>query len=105
MKYYRCQDEDCGKILEERELFKLPNGTLKCSRCRGKVVDTGVEEADLKNLFGVITKAAKDHGEDSEPDHEVGDLQEALRTAIELLPTQQKIDLYIKLKEKELIPA
>ena len=29
-------------------------------------------------LYNRITKAAKAHGEDSEPDHEVGDLQDCL---------------------------
>lgn len=100
MNIYQCQDKDCGKVHEEREHFRLPNGTLKCPRCRGNV-----KEIDVKNLFSVITKAAKQHGEDSDPDHEVGDLQESLRAAIDLLNPQQKIDLYLKLKEKELIPA
>lgn len=32
-----------------------------------------------------ILNSAQQHGEDSEPDHEVGDLQDALRIAWELL--------------------
>lgn len=34
--------------------------------------------------------AAKQHGEDSEPDHEVGDLQEMLRAAFEIMDDKQK---------------
>lgn len=34
--------------------------------------------------------AAQQHGEDSEPDHEVGDLQDMLRVVWKLLTPQQK---------------
>jgi hypothetical protein len=37
-----------------------------------------------------LIEAAKQHGEDSEPDHEVGDLQEFLRVAYELMTTEQQ---------------
>jgi hypothetical protein len=41
---------------------------------------------DVEHLLTV----AKQHGEDSEPDHEVGDLQDFLRVAWALLNEQQK---------------
>lgn len=37
--------------------------------------------------------AAKQHGEDSDPDHEVGDLQDMLRSAWELLSEEQRLQL------------
>ena len=39
----------------------------------------------------VFIKAAVRHGEDSEPDHEVGDLQDYLRAAFRLLTPEQKV--------------
>jgi len=42
-----------------------------------------------EDLYEKITNAAKRHGEESEPDHEVGDLQDALRISIEqMFPDQ-----------------
>lgn len=38
----------------------------------------------------VFVKAATKHGEDSEPDHEVGDLQDYFRAAFRLLTPEQK---------------
>lgn len=37
---------------------------------------------DPHALHSKLTAAAKQHGEDSEPDHEVGDLQDALELAL-----------------------
>ena len=36
--------------------------------------------------------AARTHGEDSEPDHEVGDLQDFLRVAFRLMTPTQRSD-------------
>lgn len=51
-------------------------------------------------LYDLITEAAKHHGLDSEdPDHEVGDLQEALEAAIGLLFPDQCQRLFADLRE------
>lgn len=44
----------------------------------------------------VYIEAAQRHGEDSEPDHEVGDLQDLLRAAWGLLSEEQKMSLFWK---------
>lgn len=46
-----------------------------------------------KPLIGVelVIDAARQHGEDSEPDHEVGDLQDALRSMWGILTPGQKL--------------
>jgi len=42
-----------------------------------------------EDLYEEITEAALQHGRDSEPDHEVGDLQDALRMSIDqMFPDQ-----------------
>ena len=46
-----------------------------------------IEDADLVEE---IIAAAERHGEQSEPDHEVGDLQDALRAAWALLSPDQR---------------
>lgn len=51
-----------------------------------------------EHLFERIKLAAKTHGEDSELEHEVGDLQEALRVALSLLDRDQ---LYLVEEELE----
>lgn len=48
------------------------------------------DEINLLNIDFYID-TAKQHGEDSEPDHEVGDLQDLLRAMWELLPSAQRI--------------
>lgn len=37
-------------------------------------------------------KAAEQHGEDSEPDHEVGDLQDFLREAWKIMTPEQRLN-------------
>lgn len=44
----------------------------------------------MKDDIEVYIKAAQNHGEDSEPDHEVGDLQDLLRLAWSLMNDGQK---------------
>ena len=44
---------------------------------------------DLETVF----EMAKQHGEDSDPDHEVGDLQELLRQAWEIMSPEQRLKL------------
>lgn len=48
------------------------------------------EPVDFEPLE-VLIEAAKQHGEDSEPDHEVGDLQDFLRAMWELLTPEQRL--------------
>ncbi len=45
------------------------------------------------NIEDVIA-AAERHGQDSEPDHEVGDLQDCLRAAAGLFTEEQRIQFY-----------
>lgn len=48
---------------------------------------------DIHNPYSIdiILEAARRHGEQSEPDHEVGDLQDALRICWKLMtPTQRE---------------
>lgn len=40
-------------------------------------------------VYSEITESAQQHGQDSEPDHEVGDLQIALGLAIAMLDESQ----------------
>lgn len=44
----------------------------------------------------LLEKSATQHGQDDEPDHEVGDLQEFLRAAVSLLTDDQRSRLYAK---------
>jgi hypothetical protein len=55
------------------------------------------------SLYNTIIKAAKEHGEDSEPDHEVGDLQDCLGEALKRMAPAQLEALQTELKERELI--
>ena len=58
-----------------------------------------------RDLFKLITKTAKTHGEDSEPDHEVRDLQNSLDAAISILSEEQLTKLTEMLIEKETLPT
>ena len=54
-------------------------------------------------VYQEIINSAKKHGEDSEPGHEVGDLQDSLSCALLLMTPYQLKLLHSQLKEKELI--
>lgn len=41
------------------------------------------------SFYKKIIKSAENHGQNSEPDHEIGDLQDALSTCMELLTEKQ----------------
>lgn len=41
-----------------------------------------------------LINAAKNHGMDSEPDHEVGDLQDILRTCFEVMSIEQRKQVF-----------
>lgn len=43
----------------------------------------------MKDLYNKIIEAAKVHGEESDPDHEVGDLQDTLQICMELMTDEQ----------------
>jgi len=51
-------------------------------------------------LYDRITIAAIQHGQDDDPDHEVGDLQEALSICLELMTPDQLAQLEAKLEQK-----
>jgi hypothetical protein len=58
---------------------------------------------EARTLYNKIVTKAKQHGEDSDPDHEVGDLQDTLHAALTLMTPNQVGKLKILLKEKEII--
>ena len=47
-----------------------------------------------QKLINRLLKGAEAHGRDSEPDHEVGDLQDILRTCFGYMTGQQIMDVY-----------
>jgi len=50
-----------------------------------------------------ILDAAQTHGSESEPDHEVGDLQDALQAAWDLMSNEQRDQLMEQHEIKELL--
>ena len=46
-----------------------------------------------KEPVEILIEAAEQHGQDSEPDHEVGDLQTYLRAAWKVLTPEQKLEV------------
>lgn len=54
-------------------------------------------------LLDAIIQAATAHGEESEPDMEVGDLQQALRVAWELLPGEARLQMVESYEVKEIL--
>ena len=58
-----------------------------------------LQESQDDFLLEKLLAGAKAHGSFSEPDHEVGDLQEVLRTCWEYLSPTQKLEVYEKHKE------
>lgn len=46
-----------------------------------------------KEPVELLIEAAEQHGQDSEPDHEVGDLQTYLRAAWKVLTPEQKLEV------------
>jgi hypothetical protein len=76
---------NCGATIAAYNACPTKSGNWTCLDCvDGDGFET-VEEAD-KVIFGGLEQEifawAKAHGEESDPDHEVGDLQEALRDAM-----------------------
>jgi MoaA/NifB/PqqE/SkfB family radical SAM enzyme len=51
---------------------------------------------ELEEIFAL----AKEHGEVSEPDHEVGDLQDALHLAFHVLTPEQRETILAKAREE-----
>lgn len=52
------------------------------------------DKADRRKLYDLITRAAFQHGVDSEADMEIGDLQVALNAAMSMLTPEQCSQLY-----------
>lgn len=61
------------------------------------------EKARTDPLIDKVLEAATAHGEASEPDHEVGDLQQALRTAWELLGPVEREKFIASYEVKEIL--
>lgn len=53
----------------------------------------------MDTLYQYIINKARQHGEDSDPDHEVGDLQDVLREALTLMTKTQRTKLQQRIKE------
>lgn len=49
-------------------------------------------------MLEVIFQSARKHGEESELEHEVGDLQDALQLAWQMLSKDQRCELYVAFK-------
>jgi hypothetical protein len=57
------------------------------------------KEPSKKAACQLIIDAAEQHGQDSEPDHEVGDLQDALRACFKEMTHAQAVRVYESQKE------
>ncbi|SHH54889.1 hypothetical protein [Ferrimonas marina] len=55
----------------------------------------------LKALGNAILRAAKEHGTDSDPEHEAGDLQDAVREALYLAPPTSVSELLDLMAQEE----
>jgi hypothetical protein len=58
----------------------------------------------VMELYAIIVKNATKHGEDSDPDHEVGDLQDVIEECFNLMTESQITYLKQVLIDRELIP-
>jgi hypothetical protein len=56
-----------------------------------------------KALYDAMLEAATTHGIESDPDHEVGDLQDCLREALQLIPEDSLATLANNSTVKEII--
>ncbi len=54
-------------------------------------------------LLDAILQAAEAHGEESEPEMQVGDLEQALRVAWELLPGAERLKMVESFEVKEIL--
>ena len=59
--------------------------TRQALRVEAKRVQRATERGEVEAGVEAIIDAATRHGQESDPDHEVGDLQDALRLAWDLL--------------------
>jgi DNA-binding SARP family transcriptional activator len=56
-----------------------------------------------QDLYYAVTKHALEHGEDSDPDHEVGDLQDVLAMCLNIMSIDQARKLYTQISDRNLI--
>jgi hypothetical protein len=63
----------------------------------GRRPERSMADIDPDNLLEDILQAAQAHGEESEPDHEVGDLQDTLRLAWAKLSLEAQLDVHKEL--------
>ena len=103
-----CNDEcpNCG--LSDIEPYKSEDIPPQKPDTEGeailKAIATKATEDHGTRLYEEITKAARQHGEDSEPDHEVGDLQQALQQSLEVMTPEQLEILCKNLRDQDLLP-
>jgi hypothetical protein len=57
----------------------------------------------VQKIWSDITVKAQEHGQDDDPDHEVGDLQDVLKHALAIMSDDQLKALRATLIEKELL--
>lgn len=63
--------------------------------------ELGPDDVTAENALSTLFGAARDHGELSEPDHEVGDLQDALSSVLNVLDPDQLSEAIYLLKESQ----
>lgn len=77
--------------------------TPKSPKIGGPCPTAGCESHDGKDALQLVFMAAEQHGKDSEPDHEVGDLQDALLTLWALQTPSQKAQFLADQTIRELL--
>lgn len=66
-----------------------------------KATGNGIMTDNQEALYNEIVDHALKHGEDDDPDHEVGDLQQALRAALDIMTETQRKALEQHLTEQD----
>jgi predicted nucleic acid-binding Zn-ribbon protein len=94
--FYRCPK--CGKEWED-EWDSTCND--ECMSCGTSDIEPYKSEDIPDALYDKIINSAQRHGEESEPDHEVGDLQQALQAALDIMTETQRNSLEKHLTEQD----
>lgn len=81
--------QDCATVLQ-RASMHAPIVSVSLGALGDEARDPALETPDVETLLETVFHAAHVHGADSDPDHEVGDLQDALRAAVTLLLPEQR---------------
>lgn len=88
-------EEDDVEIYAAFSAQEVDEGAL-CDTCNRAICEPPVQDAALESIL----LAAHQHGIDSEPDHEVGDLQDALRIAWDLLDDSGRSTLLQRFRDE-----